>query len=95
LLDDIEYELEIKKQYLKRDFDSNGENQYFLIAVDKNNNKIIGTIEYSLARGLVVTETNGALQGMKEVGTVFVHPDYQRHGGRDFTLEYDLSYIPE
>lgn len=44
LTDDIENEIETKKQYLKCDFDSNGKNRYFLIAVDKRCNKIIGAI---------------------------------------------------
>ena len=34
-----------QKQYLKSDFDSNGESRYFLLAIDTSNNKIIGTIE--------------------------------------------------
>jgi GNAT superfamily N-acetyltransferase len=80
LVEDIEYEIETKRQCLKRDFDSNGKNQYFLIAVDNQHNNIVGTIEYAPARELVVKETNRALQGMNEVGTVFVHPDYQRRG---------------
>ncbi len=37
--------LTLKKQYLKTDFDSNGEKRYFLLAIDTNNDKIIGTIE--------------------------------------------------
>lgn len=33
--DDIENEIEAKKQYLKYDLDSNGKSRYFLIACDK------------------------------------------------------------
>lgn len=80
LLDDIENEIEIKKQYLKYDFVSNGEKRYFLIALDKKCNKVIGTIEYGHASELINICTNGALKGMYEVGTVFVLPDYQRRG---------------
>ncbi|PGZ95438.1 GNAT family N-acetyltransferase [Bacillus pseudomycoides] len=80
LLDDIEKEIENKKQYLKCDFDSSGRNRYFLIAVDKSCNKVIGTIEYGLASELINICTNGALRDLYEVGTVFVLPEYQRHG---------------
>lgn len=80
LHDDMENEIETKKQYLKNDLDSNGKSRYFLIAVDKKCNKIIGTIEYGHASELIDTCTNGALKGMYEIGTVFVLPDYQRRG---------------
>lgn len=76
----MENEIETKKQYLKNGLDSNGKNRYFLIAVDKKCNKIIGTIEYGHAGELIDTCTNGALKGMYEIGTVFVLPDYQRRG---------------
>lgn len=80
LVDDIEHEIESKKQYLSSDFNSNGENRYFLIAIDKKSNKVIGTIEYGPASELILKCTDGALNGLYEIGTVFVHPDYQRRG---------------
>lgn len=80
LHEDIEKEIECKKQYLKCDFNSNGQDRYFLIALDQSCNKIIGTIEYGPASELINTCTDGALKGWYEVGTVFVHPMYQRRG---------------
>ncbi|MGG2065709.1 N-acetyltransferase family protein [Bacillus sp. S14(2024)] len=80
LVDDIEREIESKKQYLKCDFDSNGRNRYFLIAVDTNCNKVIGTIEYGPASELINICTDRALKELYEVGTVFVLPEYQRRG---------------
>ncbi|WP_410982702.1 GNAT family N-acetyltransferase [Bacillus cereus] len=80
LADDIENEIEAKKQYLKCDFDSNGKNRYFLIAVDKHWNKIIGTIEFGPSSKLINSCTDGALKDLYEVGTVFVLPNYQRRG---------------
>lgn len=80
LLDDIENEIENKKKYLKCDFDSNGKNRYFLIALDRSGNKVIGTIEYGPASELINNCTDKALKELYEVGTVFVHPDYQRRG---------------
>ncbi|MDX8360521.1 GNAT family N-acetyltransferase [Cytobacillus sp. IB215316] len=80
LFDEIENEIENKKQYLKCDFDSNGRNRYFLIASDKNDNKIIGTIEYGPASELINSCTGSILKELYEVGTVFVHPDFQHRG---------------
>ncbi|CAG9613360.1 hypothetical protein BACCIP111899_02575 [Bacillus rhizoplanae] len=80
LVDDIEKEIESKEQYLKCDFDSNGRNRYFLIAVDKSCNKVIGTIEYGPASQLINICTDRALKELYEIGTVFVLPEYQRRG---------------
>ncbi|EEM16828.1 MULTISPECIES: GNAT family N-acetyltransferase [Bacillus] len=80
LTGDIENEIETKKQYLKCDFDSDGKNRYFLIAVDKHCNKIIGTIEFGPSSKLINNCTDGALKDLYEIGTVFVLPNYQRRG---------------
>lgn len=80
MLDDIEKEIECKKQYLECAFKSNGENRFFWIALDKKDNKIVGSIEYGPASELINTCTNGALKEWFEVGTVFIDPDYQRRG---------------
>ncbi|PIE94706.1 GNAT family N-acetyltransferase [Bacillus fungorum] len=80
LLDDIENEINSKKRYLKNDFDSNGENRYFLLAIDTNNDKIIGTIEVGPASTLINNCTGGALKELYEIGTVFILPEYQRKG---------------
>jgi GNAT superfamily N-acetyltransferase len=78
LLDEIENEIEDKIRYLNLDFESNGINRYFLIALD--NNQIIGSIEFGRASNLISNLTNGELNGIVEVGTVYVHPDYQGQG---------------
>jgi GNAT superfamily N-acetyltransferase len=78
LIDDIEAEIEGKNNYLQMDLNSKGEKRYFLIALAGN--KIIGTIEYGQASKLIHESTNGKLGNLVEVGTVFVHPDYQRKG---------------
>ncbi|MBE7103572.1 GNAT family N-acetyltransferase [Bacillus cereus] len=80
LLDDIENEINTKKQYLKSDFESNGENRYFLLAIDKGNDKIIGTIEVGPASALINSCTGGVLKDLYEIGTVFVLKEYQRKG---------------
>ena len=80
LLGDIENEINLKKQYLKDDFDSNGENRYFLLAIDTNNDKMIGTIEIGPASTLITSCTGGVLKDLYEIGTVFILPEYQRKG---------------
>lgn len=75
---EIEEETTDKKKFLKEDIESNGEKRYFLIALD--NGKVIATVEYGPAGRLISNCTHGELKGMFEVGTVFVHPDYQRQG---------------
>jgi GNAT superfamily N-acetyltransferase len=78
LIDDIEAEMDSKKNYLQVDLNSKGEKRYFLIALTEN--KMIGTIEYGPASELIQDCTNGILGNHVELGTVFVHPEYQRQG---------------
>ncbi|MFC7783430.1 MULTISPECIES: GNAT family N-acetyltransferase [unclassified Rossellomorea] len=80
MVDDIENEIASKKRYLKSDLESNGKDRYFLIASEKGGTDIMGTIEYGPASELIRTCTDGALNEIYEVGTVFVHPDYQGRG---------------
>ncbi|MBS4213966.1 MULTISPECIES: GNAT family N-acetyltransferase [Neobacillus] len=75
---DIKDEIEAKEKYLASDFESNGDHRYFLIALDGD--KIIGSIEFGPASDLICNCTNNAFKGLIEVGTVFVHPDFQRMG---------------
>ncbi|RHW43246.1 N-acetyltransferase [Neobacillus notoginsengisoli] len=84
-VDDLAEEVETKKNYLKADFESCGERRYFLIA--QAGGKMIGSIEFGAASSLIVKCTNGAYSGLVQVGTVFVHPDYQRKGVGSFLLK--------
>ncbi|WP_433744429.1 GNAT family N-acetyltransferase [Falsibacillus pallidus] len=78
LTEDIDEEIHSKKQYLKMDIESNGENRYFLIAEVKG--KIVGSIEYGPPSELILLNSNTEYQSLMEVGTVFVHPDFQQKG---------------
>lgn len=78
LHEDLKNELETKNAYLQSDFDSNGAERYFLIA--KDGQEIVGTIEYGHSSELINRTTGGALRDVYEIGTVFVHPGYQRCG---------------
>jgi GNAT superfamily N-acetyltransferase len=77
-LDVIEAEIKMKNHYLETDFASHGEKRYFLIALAGK--QIIGSIEYGPASELIHTCTQNALKGTLEIGTVFVHPDFQQQG---------------
>jgi GNAT superfamily N-acetyltransferase len=77
-LEDIENETETKKNYLLGDLESNGRKRFFLIAF--HSEKIIGSIEHGPASELICQCTQNAYIGIPEIGTVFVHPEYQRLG---------------
>ncbi len=78
LLKDMEEEIKAKKSCLNSDMKSGGKERYFLIAL--HGEKIIGSIEYGPASDLIKKCTDQALKDLYEVGTVFVHPDYQKKG---------------
>lgn len=78
LVDLIVEEIEDKRRCLNQDIESDGKNRYFLIA--KENDKIVGSIEYGQSNELISSCTNGELKELVEIGTVFVHPEYQKNG---------------
>lgn len=78
LIDTIAEEIEYKRRCLNQDMESQGINRYFLIA--KEDDKIVGSIEYGPANQLIISCTNGELKDLVEIGTVFVHPEYQKRG---------------
>jgi GNAT superfamily N-acetyltransferase len=84
-LNDINEEIEVKKRYLTSDFESNGVERYFLIAFKDDN--IIGSIEFGPANEIIRNVSDSAFEGLVEVGTVFVHPDYQRNGVGNLLLK--------
>lgn len=78
LVDTIDNEIEDKRIFLNEDMESGGKKRYFLIAKDEK--KIVGTIEYGASNQLIIACTNGKFKELIEIGTVFVHPDYQNKG---------------
>jgi GNAT superfamily N-acetyltransferase len=78
LAEDLEREISDKKRILKEDIQSNGEKRYFLTAL--MDGEVIGTIEYGPTGQIILDCTKGELESVVEVGTVFIHPDYQRQG---------------
>lgn len=71
-------EIADKRRCLKAYYESQGKDYYFLVA--RTNGRIVGTIACGPANPLIVTETQGKLKDILEIGTVFVHPDYQGKG---------------
>jgi GNAT superfamily N-acetyltransferase len=78
LVDTFEEEINDKRRCLNQDIESCGKERYFLIA--KEENKIVGSIEYGPSNELILSCTNGELKDLVEIGTVFVHPQYQGRG---------------
>ena len=78
MVEDLEEEIESKKQYLENDLKSNGELRCYLIA--EYEGCIVGTIEYGPASDLINSCTHGKYKNLYEIGTVFVRPDYQGQG---------------
>ena len=70
-----------------------GQKRYFLIAL--NGDKIIGSVEYGPVSDLIIKCTNNAYKGLLEVGTVFVHPDFQRKGVGNVLLNAIYSTLHE
>ena len=78
LKDLLEEEIQDKERCIRQDFSTDGKDRFFLLA--EYDDKIIGSIEYGIANELLNSCTNHELHGMPEIGTVFVHPEYQGQG---------------
>ncbi|WDV44196.1 GNAT family N-acetyltransferase [Clostridiaceae bacterium M8S5] len=78
LVDLIDIEIIDKQNQLDQDFSSNGNDKFFLIVT--SNDGIVGSICYGNPNDLIIECTNGKLQDIPEIGTVYVHPDYQSKG---------------
>ena len=78
LIETFAGEIEDKRRCLNQDIESAGKNRYFLIA--KEDDKIVGSIEYGPSNELIISCTYEELEDFVEIGTVFVHPDYQNKG---------------
>ncbi|MFC7371640.1 GNAT family N-acetyltransferase [Fictibacillus iocasae] len=76
--DDLENELQEKERYLAADFASLGRDRYFLAAFLNGN--VVGTIEYGPASHLITSHADVSYRDIKEIGTVYVHPDFQGRG---------------
>lgn len=72
-------EILLKKEFVRNDLFEDDEKPYFLMA--KNiDGTIIGTIACGPANEDILTCTANAYKGIPEIGSLFVHPDYQGKG---------------
>lgn len=71
-------EVEEKKRLLKEDIESNGNNHFFLIACYKE--EIVGSISYGPCGKAIQECSKGKLNNVGEIGTVYIHPEYQKKG---------------
>lgn len=78
LSEDIEEEIDSKIRCLNADIATNGEQRYFLIGLIDNN--VVSSIEFGPSNALIQESSSGELRDVVEIGTVFVHPDYQQQG---------------
>lgn len=92
LTKDIDEEIEIKKSYLHSDYESGGKNRYFLLA--SHDSTIVGTVEYGPASRLIC-KTHHAYCDLVEIGTVFVHPNYQKKGIGTLLLQSILTILKD
>lgn len=74
----IEDELLTKARYLEQHIQTNGRARHFLLAFDGE--QVVGTIGLYTANQIAVKLTNGAVEGLHEIGTVYIAPQYQRRG---------------
>lgn len=74
----LQEEILDKKRYIAQDFETEGEERFFLLAEHKG--EIIGSIEYGPSNDLLNSCTGGEFKDMLEIGTVFVRPDWQKRG---------------
>lgn len=78
LVELLQEEKDGKRVYFDLDLATNGQSRYFLLA--ELDDQVVGTIEYGPANDDIKKGTQGALANHMEIGTVFVHPDYQKRG---------------
>jgi len=71
-------EMKEKMVFLMEDLDSKGKDRYFLVATVDG--EIAGTIAYGPSNELIHECTHGELNDIGEIGTVYVHPKFQKQG---------------
>lgn len=91
LKESLEEEIQDKKRNIDQDFETDGKNRFFLIA--EYGNEIIGTVEYGESNELIKKAADNEYKDMLEIGTVFVHPKYQKRGVASLMLYHILQRL--
>lgn len=93
LVDDQQHEWKTKKQYVAMDLESQGKKRFFWLALNVETDEIIGTIEYGEANEIIQQTIKEDLSQCPEIGTIFVHPNYQNRGIGTMLLEKMLMTL--
>lgn len=72
-------EIKLKKEMLRLDLLSENPEHFFLGA-KLEDGTIVGTIATGPANEDILKCTENAYQGIPEIGTLFIHPEYQKQG---------------
>lgn len=71
-------EIELKKEMLRHSLDSTSTHFFMLARLEAGT--IVGTISVGPANEDIVECTNKDYEGLLEIGSLFIHPTYQRQG---------------
>lgn len=93
LVDTFEEEIKDKRRCLNEDIESGGKDRYFLVATIDD--MIVGTIEHGQANELIKESTYGELSDIHEIGTVYVHPEFQQQGIGNLLLTKIFEVLKE
>jgi len=85
----LEDEILEKKESLSNYYDS--KENLFLVGI--LNNEIVGSIECGKANNLIRVNTREELKDIISIGTVYVHPKYQKHGLSNKLLKEVLIHL--
>jgi len=77
LTEDIENEINYKMQYFEDDLNTEGKKSYYILAFEEG--RLIGAGAVSKASHLI-TDFVPEMASLYEVGSLFVHPDFQKRG---------------
>lgn len=72
-------EIQLKKEMLRGSLESDFSEHFFLIA-KLEDGTVVGTISVGPANEDIIECTNHAYEGLLEIGSLFIHPDYQKQG---------------
>ncbi|WNQ14251.1 GNAT family N-acetyltransferase [Paenibacillus aurantius] len=91
LTDERQQEIEAKRRAIRLDLETDGRERHFYLALHAD--RIIGTVEAGPSSRLIHDLTQGAMDQVTEVGTVFVHPGYQGQGVGTLLLNAILLHL--
>lgn len=90
---DLNQEISDKMIFLKNYFETHKEKRRQKLFIIKKSKKIIGSIAIDKANDLIVDSTHGLFKNKIEIGSFFIHPDYQRQGLGQFMLKESIQWM--